>query len=292
MRRPFAAISSASPRRGKSSVARYVPLTLAEYAIDFAARSVRTSASTEPMSGFGAPARTAMPIRDSTRSTREPASTSPAAISASSACAETMMTSAGSPRASRVGIESAAPPVEAPNTPTSSWPVRRSNHGAASRNGAVKAPDVMTTTSSAPAAADQQAPASQAQRRRRERHEPPLSSHRRMPWFAAPGFTVTVIVNELVLTSPSLVPRCSRRLPHAAQERWREYPSIERGWYGRDAPVDEAPGEFVVGRLMFPQTRHALDARRRLRRLARAAARPGPSTIPKATARSRACSSV
>jgi Domain of unknown function (DUF4159) len=41
----------------------------------------------------------------------------------------------------------------------------------------------------------------------------------------------------------------------AAQEKWREYPSIERGWYGRDGHPDEAPGEFVVGRLMFPQTR-------------------------------------
>jgi uncharacterized protein DUF4159 len=40
-----------------------------------------------------------------------------------------------------------------------------------------------------------------------------------------------------------------------AQEKWREYPSIERGWYGRDAHPDEAPGEFVVGRLMFPQIR-------------------------------------
>jgi hypothetical protein len=41
----------------------------------------------------------------------------------------------------------------------------------------------------------------------------------------------------------------------AAQEKWREYPSIERGWYARDSHPDEAPGEFVVGRLMFPQTR-------------------------------------
>jgi hypothetical protein len=41
----------------------------------------------------------------------------------------------------------------------------------------------------------------------------------------------------------------------AAQEQWREYPSIERGWYGRDAPADQQPGEFVVGRLMFPQIR-------------------------------------
>ncbi|HEX7237616.1 MAG TPA: DUF4159 domain-containing protein [Gammaproteobacteria bacterium] len=42
----------------------------------------------------------------------------------------------------------------------------------------------------------------------------------------------------------------------AAQEKWREYPSIERGWYAHDTNVDHAaPGEFVVGRLMFPQTR-------------------------------------
>ncbi len=43
--------------------------------------------------------------------------------------------------------------------------------------------------------------------------------------------------------------------PAAAQEQWREYPSIERGWYGRDAPADQHPGGFVVGRLMFPQIR-------------------------------------
>ena len=42
-----------------------------------------------------------------------------------------------------------------------------------------------------------------------------------------------------------------------AQNAWREYPSIERGWY-RDADIDfgyQVPGEFVVGRLMFPQAR-------------------------------------
>jgi hypothetical protein len=44
-------------------------------------------------------------------------------------------------------------------------------------------------------------------------------------------------------------------LPARAQQRWREYPSIERGWYGRaDTPEDRTgPTEFVVGRLMFPQ---------------------------------------
>jgi Domain of unknown function (DUF4159) len=41
----------------------------------------------------------------------------------------------------------------------------------------------------------------------------------------------------------------------SAQQPWRPYPSIERGWYGGNAPADpNAPTEFVVGRLMFPQT--------------------------------------
>ena len=44
--------------------------------------------------------------------------------------------------------------------------------------------------------------------------------------------------------------------PACAQERWREYPSIENRWYGRsETPAERtAPAEFVVGRLMFPQT--------------------------------------
>jgi Domain of unknown function (DUF4159) len=42
-----------------------------------------------------------------------------------------------------------------------------------------------------------------------------------------------------------------------AQSEWREYPSIERGWDAMGhAPSDHpAPGEFVVGRLMYPQAR-------------------------------------
>jgi hypothetical protein len=45
-------------------------------------------------------------------------------------------------------------------------------------------------------------------------------------------------------------------VPAWAQERWREYPSIENRWYGRSDPPAETrlPTEFVVGRLMFPQT--------------------------------------
>lgn len=42
--------------------------------------------------------------------------------------------------------------------------------------------------------------------------------------------------------------------PAAAQSPWREYPSIERGWNSTTLPPDYLePGEFVVGRLMFPQ---------------------------------------
>jgi hypothetical protein len=45
--------------------------------------------------------------------------------------------------------------------------------------------------------------------------------------------------------------------PPSAQMQWREYPSYERGWSGgADLPTDYLePGEFVVGRLMFPQAR-------------------------------------
>jgi len=49
-----------------------VPLTLAEYAIDFASSNVRLSASTELMLGFGEPRRTAIPIAERARSTRVP----------------------------------------------------------------------------------------------------------------------------------------------------------------------------------------------------------------------------
>ena len=45
--------------------------------------------------------------------------------------------------------------------------------------------------------------------------------------------------------------------PAAAQNPWRQYPSIERGWSATTEwdPEHEDPGEFVVGRLMFPQSR-------------------------------------
>ncbi|MGW8368609.1 MAG: DUF4159 domain-containing protein [Gammaproteobacteria bacterium] len=45
--------------------------------------------------------------------------------------------------------------------------------------------------------------------------------------------------------------------PVSAQRAWQEYPPYERGWYeGAALPADyDVPGEFVVGRLMFPQVR-------------------------------------
>jgi hypothetical protein len=42
----------------------------------------------------------------------------------------------------------------------------------------------------------------------------------------------------------------------SAQKQWRVYPSIERGWSATETPANaDEPGEFVVGRLMFPQAR-------------------------------------
>ncbi len=43
--------------------------------------------------------------------------------------------------------------------------------------------------------------------------------------------------------------------PAHGQQPWRQYPSLERDWNSQDElPTDyEQPGEFVVGRLMFPQ---------------------------------------
>jgi hypothetical protein len=74
------------------------------------------------------------------------------------------------------------------------------------------------------------------------------------------------------------------------QSPWREYPSIERG-FGRAQDFPEAyrePGEFVVGRLMFPQARSgwALGTGGDCC----AAARRGPSIIPRATVGSRSSS--
>src|SRR5712691_2765286 len=66
----FAFIASAILRRS-SRLTMKTPLSAPSLrANDFAARSIRLNASTEPMSGLGAPARTAMPMLERTRSTR------------------------------------------------------------------------------------------------------------------------------------------------------------------------------------------------------------------------------
>lgn len=63
----------------------------------------------------------------------------------------------------------------------------------------------------------------------------------------------TVTGAFLVIALTLVVPQAAR-----GQMQWREYPSMERGW-NRDADIDygyKEPGEFVVGRLMFPQASH------------------------------------
>ncbi len=82
--------------------------------MDLASSRLRLSASTLPMSGLGAPARTDMPIKERTRSTRLPATTLPSPASASSAGAAEITTSARSLRASRLGMASGALPIDAP----------------------------------------------------------------------------------------------------------------------------------------------------------------------------------
>jgi hypothetical protein len=59
----------------------------------------------------------------------------------------------------------------------------------------------------------------------------------------------------LVLLAASL--GCAAIDTASAQREWREYPSYERGWRSTaEIPAGyQIPGEFVVGRLMFPQLR-------------------------------------
>jgi hypothetical protein len=63
--------------------------------------------------------------------------------------------------------------------------------------------------------------------------------------MSAHKFAIVVVAASLAAAAPA-----------CAQEKWREYPSIENRWYGRsETPAESTlPTEFVVGRLMFPQT--------------------------------------
>ena len=105
------------------------------------------SASTELISGLGAPARTANPIVDRARSTRLFAMTVPCLMSSSSAGAAMITTSAGSPRRSRLGIVSGELPIDPPYIVTILLPVERSNTGESSAKAAVNAPDISTRIS-------------------------------------------------------------------------------------------------------------------------------------------------
>ena len=52
---------------------------------------------------------------------------------------------------------------------------------------------------------------------------------------------------------PLIFALCLQNMANA-QSEWREYPSMERGNNSFTLPPDYLePGEFVVGRLMFPQ---------------------------------------
>lgn len=101
--------------------------------MDPAASNVRRSASAEPMSGRGAPARTTTPMPERARSVRLSAATVPCATSWPSASPTMMSTSTGSFRASRAGTASAVCPMDGPQPVTSLWPVARSNSGASAR---------------------------------------------------------------------------------------------------------------------------------------------------------------
>ena len=97
--------------------------------MDLAASSVRFRASTELMSGFGAPVLTAMPMSDLTRSTRLPLRTFPCLIRSSSADEAMMTMSIVSPRSSLTGIASCVVPIEGPNPTSILLPVARSYSG-------------------------------------------------------------------------------------------------------------------------------------------------------------------
>ena len=103
-----------------------------EQAIDFAASSVLLNASTLPMSGFGAPACTTMPISERASVTLLSARSRPALASLSAAPPSRITTSAASPCASRVGIDSGESPIEGPRVVIRWCPLARSNAGPSS----------------------------------------------------------------------------------------------------------------------------------------------------------------
>jgi hypothetical protein len=97
-----------------------------------AASSALRNASTLPMSGFAAPARTTMPICDRASSTLLSGRTQPRLPSSSAALSSRITTSAVSPRARRLGIASGESPSDGPRVVVRRWPLARSNAGPSS----------------------------------------------------------------------------------------------------------------------------------------------------------------
>jgi hypothetical protein len=137
---------SAIPKRWHSSLVKYSPLTLAEYAIDFASSKARLSPSTVLMSGFGAPARTAMPMDERATDLWPSARTRPSSRNCRNRPSATMTMSAISPRFSRLWIEVSPVPTDVVAV-TIFFFVSRSSCGTSARCAAVNAPEVITMKS-------------------------------------------------------------------------------------------------------------------------------------------------
>ena len=106
----FDVTASAMPRRS-STAAMCRPLPTGRKAIDLASSRVRLNASTEPISGFRAPARTSTPMPERARSMRVVATIFPCVIQVSTGADPLMTRSHVSPAAMRRS-KSAGRPLE------------------------------------------------------------------------------------------------------------------------------------------------------------------------------------
>jgi hypothetical protein len=123
------------------------------------------------MSGFGAPARTAIPIPDLASGTRLEETMRPSLINSFKAASGNMMTSTGSPRRSRLGIDSSRIPVKVAKV-TTFCDVVRSIAGMSSTYAAATPPEVITLTSWARAATTLSSSAATASSARKDMRTP------------------------------------------------------------------------------------------------------------------------
>lgn len=114
--------------------------------MDIACSSVRFNASAEPMSGLGAPARTAMPITERATGKQPSASTKPSAMNSRCKPSATITMSTTSPRFKRFASEFSPVPTEVDAVITVFF-VRRCSCGINARCAAVNAPEVITLNS-------------------------------------------------------------------------------------------------------------------------------------------------